>query len=226
MTGNKLFTLRKRMHIYKIIDNNPGLHLMDLSRKTNIPKSTMTYHIRIFEKRGLIKKNGSGARSRYYINNSMDNNEKDFLNIIRQPTLRHILYNIFYLGVCSESEIVKDLEKRPSTVNYHLKKLLDADIIEKAPYKKGLILLKSGAVFERNQVTNEKFFRLKDPDYFHTVIIKHHKFLKNNEIDKFIFKFAKRKMEIGPVKKINTISKAIDGLLDDIYEVFPHPYHV
>jgi DNA-binding MarR family transcriptional regulator len=226
MAVDKLFTLKKRMQIYTIIENNPGLSLMDLSRKTNIPKSTMAYHIRIFEKRGLIKKNQVRGRSRYYIANSIGNNEKDFLNLIRQPILRHILYNIFYLGVCSESDIVQDIEKRPSTVNYHLKKLLDADIIEQAPYKKGLILLKSGTIVERNQVTNEKFFRLKDPDYFYTAIIKYHKFLKNNEIDEFIYRLAKGKIVTGIVfKKINTVNKALDVFFDDLYEIFPHPYH-
>ena len=63
---------------------------------------------------------------------------------------------------CSQIEVSEALEKNPATILFHLKKLVDADLIEPAPIKNGMVLrLRSPNVVLRSPVHNKIIYRSK-----------------------------------------------------------------
>ena len=71
-----ILELKKRREIYEFISNNSGLHMRDISRKMNIPFTTMQYHLNYLEKKELIISKNDGKYTRYFISFEIGEKEK------------------------------------------------------------------------------------------------------------------------------------------------------
>jgi DNA-binding transcriptional ArsR family regulator len=218
---------QNRVKILNFISKHPGLHLKKISNELNIPKSTLSYHLKILEKKDLIRKKYNNYCTRFYPSKILGYQEKKILTLIRQPTLQKIIYHLCYNIVSSETELAKDLEKNLSTINYHLQKLFEAEIIEYAPYNDGIINTKKGGKLFRKRISNEKFYRLKSPTELKDFLIKYQKMFKNDLMAELIIYLTKYRRETGfNFDKINTKGERVDDVLEIFYDVFPHPYYV
>jgi len=135
----------------------------EISKRTNIPKSTLIHHLKVLEKQNLIKTCASKGFKRYYPINGMGTKEKELVNLLREDTTREILFYIFYVKGCSISDISYELEKSPATILFHLRKLLKADIIIPMKSENGEVVLTLGEKhFVRKTVNNEIIYKIKD----------------------------------------------------------------
>ena len=57
--------------------------------------------------------------------------EKEILNLIRRPVVMSIIRFMFLDDFTSRAEISKYLKKHPTTITFHLNKLIKADVIER-----------------------------------------------------------------------------------------------
>ena len=121
------------------------MHYSEISRKTNIPKTTLLYHLRYFDKIGLIKKVKKEGYTRLYIINTLSDQEKKLLSLLRQKIPCRILIQLLFSYACSRIELSKELELPPTTVQYYLDKMLDIGLIEKAPVENGYITIYPGS---------------------------------------------------------------------------------
>lgn len=176
MDGNRVLNLEMRRKIYNYISENPGLHLREISRKIDVPKSTLKYHLNHLEKNGLILKSEEGY-SRYYIPNQVGRTEKKLIGLFKKdmPLLFAI---VFLVRQCmSRMEFSKDVNIPPNTVNYYLKKFQKLGIIEPAEYTGGGVIVnwKKPVFLKREQITTEVVYRLKEPYPFliYNVLIKY-----------------------------------------------------
>ena len=194
----------KRKQIYGYISKYPGLHYREISRKLNIPKTTLYYHLNNLKKRGLIYEQEDKTYSRYFPNGDILDFEKEFFAILRKRAFRNILYVLAFYRVCTQKEIIKHLEedfnikKHSTTIAFHLDKLLEMDII---------ICAQNGR--EKIYMGNYKIAHLL-VDF----LLKHKmRFLGDNLI-----------WQLNRLDKHSPIwyNRAKDVLL----QVFPHPYHV
>ena len=55
-----ILELETRRKIYDFIQKFPGLHVREISRRLEIPFSTLQYHLRFLEKRELVKAKDDG----------------------------------------------------------------------------------------------------------------------------------------------------------------------
>jgi DNA-binding transcriptional ArsR family regulator len=231
MSIKRILDLEKRREIYNIILKNPGLHLNEIKRRTNIPKSTFLYHIHYLEKQNLIEKNIEYRYARYYVTNKISSYDKKLLNIIRQKIPRRIIFLIYWYLARSEKDIVLALDKHQTTINYHLKKLIDSNIIEIAPYKNGAIHRKTG-IIERKRLSNEIFYILKEYNQVYNFFIKYKDSLKDDEIIDYFLTMGKYRVNknasFSKIKKLSNdkIDSYCDQVIEFIYDVFPHPYHI
>jgi len=122
-----------RREIYNYILKYPGLHLSELSRKMNIPKSTINYHLNHLKKQEYIIKKPADKYTRYYIANNVGENEKQILHLLRQETPREIVIFLLLNHNSSQIRISKNLKKHPTTIAFHLNKLMNVDIVESIP---------------------------------------------------------------------------------------------
>lgn len=120
----------KRKKIYNFILKHPGLHLNELSRKLNIPVSTVNYHISYLKKLEIIVARPNGRYVRYFIAEKMGIKEKEIINLLRQDVpLKIIMFLILY-PKSSQIKISKYLDRHSTTISFHLDKLIDMGIVE------------------------------------------------------------------------------------------------
>lgn len=128
-----MLDLEVRRKIYNFISYHPGLHLNELSRKLGIPISTINYHLGYLKKLGIIIAEHEGRYVRYYIPQKAGVADKKIINLLRHDTPFRIVMYLLQNPNSSQVSISKYLGRHPTTVSFHLDKLLEADIIKYTP---------------------------------------------------------------------------------------------
>jgi DNA-binding MarR family transcriptional regulator len=221
-----IFDLKARNVIYNFIHENPGLHFRELGRKLNIPRTTLSYHLDYLKKHDLLIEKKEGRFLRFFISQDVSNKEKTILNILRQETTRNVLLYIVVMVAASQNEIAKELELHPTTVKFHLKKLLKYDFIEPAHIKNGVIYTRyiNKTTLDRKPIKNEIIYTSKIPVY--DLLIKYYKKKYFNDyLYKAFLEAVQSSYPDGPPKKFKTLKDYMKTYEDVIYEIFPHPYH-
>lgn len=165
---NEALELEIRQRLYSIISRFPGLHYREIQRRTGIATGQLTYHLDYLKKVRLIKTANDGEYLRYYTNEQMCADERKILELSRQKSIRHILLHIIENDCCDHNSLVDSLDLSPSTVSWHLKKLLDSGIITKRTEGRRSI------------------FSINDPELVKSVLIKHRESFLDKLVDRFI----------------------------------------
>jgi len=227
-TEDTLLKLKTRRLLYTFILENPGLHLREISRKLNIPKTTLSYHLDYLEKQALLIIKKDDNYNRYFIKKDIGGREIKILNIIRVETTRNALLYIMITGTAPQIEIAKELDKDPTTVNFHLKRLLKYDIIEQAPAENGKIYtaLRNAPIIERKKSKNEIFYRIKEPEIIEKLLIIYYKKgYYDDIISEAILSYGEDVIKNNSAKRIKTSKEAVEIIEKILYDIFPHPYY-
>ncbi len=206
MDINKILELESRRQIYNYILEYPGLHFRELSRKIRMPKSTLKYHLKYLKKRELIVETYADKYTRYYVSKKVGNDTKKILEIIRQDSLRRIILSMKIPNTVTLEYLTYDLDKAPSTVSYHLKKLIDADIVE------------------RIKVDNKVKFRLKDEEKLYDIFVQYNKRLLDDLVGALVDWITQIRTDNSFYDWVYYI-KDTDAVMRGLYLMFPHPYH-
>jgi len=224
----KIFNNEIRKSIYNYILLNPGVHLRDLERKLNINVFNLKYHIRILEKNNyLIEKKEEGFL-RFFVPHKISNGEKMLFFYLRQKTSRDIILITLYNVATSQREICEFTHKSPSTINFHITKLLENDIIEIAPSKNGIIQrIITPRIMSKKMKGREIVFRLKDPATIYRLFNEYSETLFDDDT-KIIFDAIKYTVIYGNPNVVNRKfgTDNHEVLVEYFFEIFPHPYHV
>lgn len=157
------------MEIYEYIFKHPGLHLSELSRKMNIPKSTINYHLRYLIKQEFIAMKSGNKYVRYYITNGVGETDKKMIELLRQDVPYKIVIFLLSNPDSSQIKISKNLKKHPTTISFHLDKLKDLDMIETIPN------------------ANEIKYSIKNPEYISELLIKYKESFLNDTLSPIIY---------------------------------------
>ena len=160
-----ILNLEKRQNLYKFILKNPGLHLRELSRRLKIPITTLKYHLRFLKKFDLIEERYTGQCKQIYISGKMSKEDKQLLALFKEKIPCRIFIYLLFRFTFSRKELSKELEESPARISYHIKKMLDMEIIEKATVENGFIRPypdpNNRVISKREPVGREIFYRRK-----------------------------------------------------------------
>lgn len=129
---DKVLQLDARRRIFETIKEFPGIHMRELQRKTGMALGTLRYQIRFLERHGLIVEKREGRLLTYYPARGgaeVDARDKKYLIILRQELPRLIVLHLMMHPHSTHSEIKVHFNVSPSTLSYHLKRLMGADIL-------------------------------------------------------------------------------------------------
>ena len=121
--------LEARRNIYELIQKNPGLHLSKIANLLKMRISHVEYHLIFLEKHELIKSEKEKGYKRYYIKGQIGVKDKQFLFILRQQIVLEIVLFLIKNGSSQHKEIIEHVNVSPSTLSYHLNKLVKKDIL-------------------------------------------------------------------------------------------------
>ena len=207
-----IIELETRRRIYLKIKKYPGLHLMELSRRMGIPKSTMVYHLNYLIKRNLITSSSKIGYDRYFIANKFNKIDKEIISLIREKVPRNIIFLLcLFLNIsqqeivafskkweCHSSKIGINLKKHPTTLAFHLNKLVELDLIE------------------RIRVGNKIRYKLKNPEIIYDLLISYDRRLFGKAVHDVIYW----------MEHPDTSTVLVDRIAGAMFEILPHPYHV
>lgn len=219
-----ILELKKRREIYEFILNNSGLHMRDISRKMNIPFTTLQYHLNYLEKKGYIISKDDGKYTRYFISLEIGEKEKRILNCLRKKTTLYIILWFFIAQQCSQKDLSRFLEKHPATISFHLRNMLHAGIIKQVSIDNGVIYKDAlPNVIERVQISSEKIYILQDSWMIYNLLIKHKENLSDKEIVAGIIEYIEMHISAGIPKKIQNREETIESVIKTFFGLFFPP---
>jgi len=238
MEKSEILNLETRRRIYNYIKENPGLHLRELARRLNLSYYNLDYHINYLKKLDLVEVKTENSYSRIYVSNIIGTEEKAILNVFQQKVPRFILTSFLIFKVRTQKELSEDLEKHPTTIKFHLKKLVDLGVVELAESHNGIVYINNSRCnkVKRSPIKNETLYKIKDYDYIKKVLITHSISLYNDKIFKEIIEWARDltihvdKARNGKGPKYfklnkNFIEEEENLIIGIMSEIFPHPYY-
>jgi DNA-binding MarR family transcriptional regulator len=221
---NTILEFKRRREIYEFISQNSGLHMRDISRKLNVPFTSLKYHLNYLEKKGFIISRDDGKYSRYFISLEIGEKEKRILNCLRKKTTLHIILWFFIAVQCSQKDISRFLEKHPTTISFHLRKMIQAGIIEQVSIDKGVIYNEIPPItINRPQVSSEKIYVLQDPWMIYDLLIKNKENLGDKEVVTGIIEYVEFIISEGIPKQIQNREDTKESILNTFYGFFFPP---
>lgn len=124
----KVLALDIRRDVYNLVKKFAGCHFRELERKSKLPTGTIRYHLTYLVKQGLLSEVKKGNTLHYFPQTYTSENKK-LLALLRQQSIRHILVCILEKPNCNHEELVAFVKLSPSTVSWHLKRLVQEQII-------------------------------------------------------------------------------------------------
>jgi len=120
--------LSPRDKIFSTIIQNPGLHFREIQRRVDIATGALQYHVDYLKKKHLIYEKKEGKFSRFYAHQEEKIDEK-LMNLLRQDQVRQIVLFLLTKRRATIKTIVKEMDISASTTKFHLKKLLDREVV-------------------------------------------------------------------------------------------------
>ena len=117
-----------RGQIFGYIKTNPGVHYNQIRRGIDVKNGTLSYHLSVLEKTELVKSRREGLRYRAFYPTGM--------KFPKEQRFRLTEFQISILNIIKENagttqkEIALKLGKKPQTINYNIKVLAQADLID------------------------------------------------------------------------------------------------
>ena len=140
----EILAVKTRKDLYDFVRRNPGFHLREISRALKLSITLADYHLRFLEKHDLITSSMDGEYKRFYprstpgqadLHPALTDMERQVLAFLRQPVPLRVINFLMEREAATHKQILEIVPVSPSTLSHHLKKMLAADIIERAEEK-------------------------------------------------------------------------------------------
>ncbi|MDD5148165.1 MAG: metalloregulator ArsR/SmtB family transcription factor, partial [Candidatus ainarchaeum sp.] len=124
--------LDTRQRIYNLIEQNPGLHFREIQRRTGLAVGSLQYHLDYLAKKHIVRIEKRGKFTRYYsVQGHQLGESQQTMSLLRQESLRKIMIFLLTKRRANNTRIAEALGLSPSTISWHLEKLVSAGLLEK-----------------------------------------------------------------------------------------------
>ena len=127
--------IETRQRIYELILKNPGLHQAKIAQMLTMRKSLAEYHLQYLEKtKAIISIKKEGYRRYFVEDGDVAEEDKKILSLVRQKIPFKIVTLLLEKSILKHKEILSNFDIAPSTLTYHLNKLIKQGVIEVTKY--------------------------------------------------------------------------------------------
>jgi predicted transcriptional regulator len=124
----KELQLETRREIYEYIMRHPGTYLRELARALGMAIGLVEYHLNYLAKHGILVSSQEGREKRFYPRN-LDVRHAKLIDILAHRTRASIVLLALEQPGISHKDLSLALERAPSTVSFHLRKLLRREVL-------------------------------------------------------------------------------------------------
>jgi predicted transcriptional regulator len=125
----KSFKVKTRASIFNLINKNPGLHSRKIAQVLKISGQLADYHLLYLERNKIITAVKEDGYTRYYVKGILGHQERQRLSLLRQKTPLKIVLYLLKNPNSKHKELYKFIDIAPSTLSYHIKKLIKKDVL-------------------------------------------------------------------------------------------------
>lgn len=126
----------RRERIYALLKENPHTTITTIAERTNIPRSSVDYHISILARDGLLTSDKPNGQRYYYPTTT----EIDAIQQFKGTKTETVLNGIDTHDAPTISDLSDDLNLSRHTISYHVEKLVEADMIEREQSGRSVVL--------------------------------------------------------------------------------------
>lgn len=126
-----------RQRVYDVVRRYPGIHLREIERQTGVSAPLAQYHLRKLAEEGYVEVHEQGGYARHYPTHkgksaSVTPRDLPLVGLLREEVPLHVVLLLLDRGPMTHAELVAELGVAKSTVSYHLAKLAEAGVVERA----------------------------------------------------------------------------------------------
>lgn len=122
----------RRREIYDHLREEGMSHHREIHRATGIPVGSLSYHLRVLRKAGLVASvRRSGYKVYFPLSDERDIQEMRRLALLANPTRERIAETLVHKGDQTQSSLQDELGLAQSSISQQLDKLLDAGLIDR-----------------------------------------------------------------------------------------------
>jgi len=123
--------LETRKRVYDLVVQNPGVHLREIERRTNLPLGVVRYHLDRLQREELIYPKEDRYFKRFFPKNKVPNVPSDTFAVLRQESLRKIVLLLLNNPGSSHQELMAALGLPASTLSTYLSILVEKNVIKR-----------------------------------------------------------------------------------------------
>jgi predicted transcriptional regulator len=130
--SDEVLELDTRRRIYDIIRKHPGVHMRELERLTGYSVALVKYHLGQLEKYDFVSSMEEGGYRRYFLKERdlrLTVAQKRKLGVMRREIPLRIVLFLIRNPHSKHKDIHEKLGLAPSTISFHLKKLITEGIV-------------------------------------------------------------------------------------------------
>ena len=127
----KRLELETRRKIFELLENEPGLSFREIARRLVLPLGSATYHLRYMVKHEILVSIQDGNRKRFYPKDRSEHEERAVLAVLRNEMSRGLVLFLLLNPDSTFQKISRNVDIPPSTLSYHLEKLVIKEILER-----------------------------------------------------------------------------------------------
>jgi DNA-binding transcriptional ArsR family regulator len=121
-----------RSRLVQIVQAEPGIHFQDLVRRSGLPNGTAVHHLGKLTQAGLLSARPLGRYTCYFPGASPDRAALAAAPVLRSDGARRVYEAIQGRPGLSGLELAGLVALQPSTVNYHVQRLVDCGLVRAA----------------------------------------------------------------------------------------------
>jgi predicted transcriptional regulator len=230
ISSEKILKLETRRQIYKIITKYPGLHLREISRRINVPLSSLRHHLRVLKKQGFIVSKSDSRFTRYYVTGKIGRDYKELMSLLRQDVPRKIILLLLVAGPAELYDVNNENRQNPElrAALHSKKELKNLTKYWKKPYDELFSLCKHSTTIE---------FHLKklfDKGLIEKITVgKESKYKLKDELALSIWEFIVENqgslsdslVDLMITWSNRWLKKSVEVRCNVVWDIFPHPYH-
>ena len=115
--------------LQQIIEENPGIQFREIMRSSGLKNGVLSHYLGKLEKNGIIKVIRGPRQARFYPP-QITEDESLVIKALRKHTPRALLFALINEDGLEFSQLVKEVEKSPSTVSLYLSQIVDDGLVE------------------------------------------------------------------------------------------------
>ncbi len=119
-----------RAGIMETIESDPGVHFQELVRRMGKGRGTMEHHVRKLVQSGLLVEKAERGFTCYFPKGAVDRRLMEMAPLFKAQGARRVLQAVQAQPGAATMELASTLGMATSTVNYHVKRLVDAGVLD------------------------------------------------------------------------------------------------